>query len=160
MAILVDSSVFWTLAVSLVSTLSPNVCMATKEKRFRAMFGVKNDICGKLWTLCLPLLPEGVSPVHLLWALYFLKHYNTECVNAAFAKCDEKTFRKWCWIVIEALAGLELVSLESSALFIAVCHFIWECLSMSSTAILAVSMTNLTLYALCATDGMGESVQG
>lgn len=123
MAIPVDPGVLWTLAVSLVSTLSTNVSMDTKEKRFKAVFGVKHDICVRLWTLCLPLLPEGVRPVHLLWALYFLKQYNTECVNAAFANCDEKTFRTWCWVVIDVLAGLELVSSNSLALSIAVSHF-------------------------------------
>jgi hypothetical protein len=85
--------------------------MATKQ-RVKKIFGVKADICAKLWTLCLPLLPQSVSPVHLLWALYFLKQYSTEEVNASFAKCDEKMFRKWCWTIIHILAMLELVSLQ------------------------------------------------
>jgi hypothetical protein len=48
-------------------------------------------------------------PVHLLWALMFLKQYNTEEVTASMAGCDKKTFRLWCWLVVRVLADMELV---------------------------------------------------
>ena len=47
------------------------------------------------------------KPVHLLWALLFLKAYNREEMNAAMCGCDEKTFRKWSWFYVEAMADLD-----------------------------------------------------
>ena len=76
----IEPAVFWTFAATLVATLSANIAIKTKERRFKEFFGTNVEICAKLWTLCLPLLPESASPVHLLWALYFLKQYNTEGV--------------------------------------------------------------------------------
>jgi hypothetical protein len=103
----------WALAATLATNLSTQISEKTKERRFRELFGINAEICAKLWLLCLPLLPESASPVHLLWALYFLRQYSIEGINASFAKCDEKTFRKWCWIMIGVLASLELVCLHS-----------------------------------------------
>jgi len=108
----IEPAVFWTLAATLVATLSANISTKTKERRYKEFFGISAENCARLWTLCLPLLPESASPVHLLWALYFLKKYSTEGVNASFAKCDEKTFRKWCWTMIGILAMLDLVRLH------------------------------------------------
>jgi hypothetical protein len=48
-------------------------------------------------------------PVHLLWALMFLKQYNKEEVNASMAGCDEKTFRLWSWLVIRVIADLDML---------------------------------------------------
>jgi hypothetical protein len=121
----IEPAVFWTFAATLVATLSANISIKTKERRFKEFFGINAEICAKLWTLCLPLLPESASPVHLLWALYFLKQYNTEGVSASFANCDEKTFRKWCWIMIDILAMLELVSLHSPFIF---AFSLWDCM--------------------------------
>ena len=73
------------------------------ERRFRAMFGVTPHICSILWNMSLPILPRGLKPIHLLWALFVLKVYATEHVNCFFAGCSEKTFRKWCWTMIEVL---------------------------------------------------------
>jgi hypothetical protein len=51
--------------------------------------------------------PNGFKPVHLLWGLLFLHLYNSEPVNCTRVACDEKTFRKWAWFVVCALADLE-----------------------------------------------------
>jgi hypothetical protein len=82
----IEPALFWTLAATLVAILSTTISIKMKERRFKENFGINAEICDKLWVLCLPLLPESASPVHLLWALYFLKQYNTEGVNASFAK--------------------------------------------------------------------------
>ena len=31
-------------------------------------------------------------------------------MNAAFFKVDEKTFRKWCWIFVDIISELQIVS--------------------------------------------------
>ena len=106
---LIDPSIFWALGSALSGNLTGKVSATTKDRQFWKIFGVSAPTCSKVWNLCVPELPEGVSPVHLLWTLYFLKQYGLEEVNAAFAQCDEKTFRKWCWIMIKTIAELELV---------------------------------------------------
>ena len=106
---LIDPSVFWALGSALSGNLAGRGSATTKERRFRKIFGVCAETCCKVWNLCVPDLPETTSPVHLLWTLYFLKQYGLEEVNSAFAQCDEKTFRKWCWIMIKTIAELDLV---------------------------------------------------
>jgi len=39
-----------------------------------------------------------------------LKLYNPERAQAPVCGVDEKTYRKWVWIALEALAELDLVS--------------------------------------------------
>ena len=106
----VDELVFETLASAIMASLAITVSLPTKQRRFRAFFGTTASICSRLWSLCSHILiAEGAMPVHLLWALMFLKQYNTEEVNASMAGCDEKTFRRWCWLVVHVLADIELV---------------------------------------------------
>ena len=105
-----DSIVFTALAATLVLSLNGAASEKTQERRFKKVFGVSAATCARLWNLCLPSLPSCALPIHLLWALYWLKQYSLEEVNAAFVSCDEKTFRKWCWIVVEELSNLDLVS--------------------------------------------------
>jgi hypothetical protein len=106
---LIDASVFWALGSTLSGNLSGKISAKTKDRRFRKIFGVCAETCCKVRNLCVPDLPEKTSPLHLLWTLYFLKQYGLEEFNSAFAQCDEKTFRKWCWIMIKTIAELDLV---------------------------------------------------
>jgi len=50
----------------------------------------------------------------LLWASHFLKTYGTESTLASQIGVDEKTFRKWTWILVYAIADLapEVVSVK------------------------------------------------
>ena len=84
--------------------LSTNVWL----QRFRAHFCVTPSLCAEIWAR-LAFQPSG-KPIHLLWALLFLKTYSTEHVHAAFCQVDEKTFRKWAWIYIKLIEGLPIVS--------------------------------------------------
>ena len=53
-------------------------------------------------------MPSGVGFKHLLWALFFLKVYETEENSAnAVGKVDEKTYREWSWRFVEAISYLE-----------------------------------------------------
>jgi hypothetical protein len=93
----------------------PNVASFTSKtflRRFSGLFGCSPLICSKLWSLLqldgyLNNLAAGKQhPRHLLWALLFLKQYNPEEVNSQMCHCDEKTYRKWVWIVVKAIAEL------------------------------------------------------
>jgi hypothetical protein len=82
----------------------------TCKRRFRSLFGISTRICVLIWTLLSKQLGCEARPVHLHWTLFFLKHYSVEEVNAAFAGVNEKTYRKWTWLMLEELAKLNLVS--------------------------------------------------
>jgi hypothetical protein len=47
----------------------------------------------------------GTTPI--LWALLLLKLYLPENVNAAMTGPDEKTFRKWSWLVVGLISDIE-----------------------------------------------------
>jgi hypothetical protein len=81
-----------------------------RRTRYRAHFGVDPWLVSYLWFLICTYaqpFPNGFKPVHLLWGLLFLHLYNSEPVNCTRVACDEKTFRKWAWFVVCALADLE-----------------------------------------------------
>lgn len=79
-------------------------------RRYKAMFGVTPNVCHIIWKLIQPNLPKGSVPIHLLWALYFLKNYNSEEVNRVVLRADEKTIRKWVWVFVDHLSRLRVVS--------------------------------------------------
>ena len=77
--------------------------------RFKATFGTTPTVCCIIWDLLITTeyLPDNGRPFHLLWALMFLNLYCAESVHAALADCDEKTFRKWSWLFVDAISYLE-----------------------------------------------------
>ena len=79
------------------------------KRRFRAMFGVSTLVCSVIWNLFLHKIPDGASPVHLLWALMFIKVYASEATHRAISKADEKTFRKWSSRFVEIIANRKVV---------------------------------------------------
>ena len=82
-------------------------------RRFRSFFGVDPIHCTMVWTILDGYnfngsRPNGMKPVHLLWALLFLKSYACDDILCALAGgVDKKTFRKWCWFFIRAVSSIE-----------------------------------------------------
>ena len=77
-----------------------------KDRMFRANFGCSSKTASIVWKLlcryCMAQFLLNATPFHFLWALYFLKNYSSENVNASFAGVDENTWRLWTWrMVIE-----------------------------------------------------------
>jgi hypothetical protein len=87
---------------------------ATQRRRFVSFYGASSRVCHQLWHLLLKAQIMAEFPAlkqeHLLWALFFLKVYGTENVQASIVAVDEKTYRKWIWIVIEWMSNLDVVS--------------------------------------------------
>ena len=91
-------------------------------RRFRAFFGVKPMVCVVVWLLLKKQRWFENNKVtepkkeHLLWAMRFMKTYNTEEIHAAEVKKVEKTWRKWTWLYVEGIASVanEVVSFISS----------------------------------------------
>jgi hypothetical protein len=94
--------------------LARNKLSGVSMRRYREMFGCSPFLCSVIWEYLidggqLVAATRGIRSEHLLWALMFLKLYQTEAVSALVCRCDEKTYRKWIWIVIRALADVDVV---------------------------------------------------
>lgn len=85
---------------------------ANFNRKFRSCFGASVLVLTIAWNTLevQKLLPAEGHPKHLLWMCAFLKTYSSENVYAAWFKVSEKTFRKWVWLFLEAVAKIELVS--------------------------------------------------
>ena len=72
-------------------------------------------------------MPRGVKPVHLLWALMFLKLYCSESVLCTLASegdaVDEKTLRKWVWLFLPAIADIASDVVSSAYCLYVMAHF-------------------------------------
>ena len=93
------------------------------KRRFVSYFGVDEHCCSVLWHKLHSNDPAGLvgwRPHHLLDALFFLKVYVSEEVAAGFARCDEKTLRKWNWTVLKAISYLPCVRKHN---FLFLVHF-------------------------------------
>jgi hypothetical protein len=92
-------------------------------KRFKAHFGTSPGVCSYIWSLIFPSLhrnheSHGVQFFHLLWGLMFLKVYETDSVLAGIVGgIDEKTFRKWKWILVKAISDLKSTVVSVSIKF-------------------------------------------
>ncbi|KAL3795507.1 LOW QUALITY PROTEIN: hypothetical protein ACHAW5_011307 [Stephanodiscus triporus] len=88
----------------------PQIRNDTFERRWKSAFGASPEVCCLLWNKINPYktMPTGVDPKHLLWALYFLTVYDTEHNSAhSLGKVDEKTYRKWSELFVDAISYLE-----------------------------------------------------
>jgi hypothetical protein len=132
----VEKDGFEACAGMLLSNVCTSLACGTRNRCFHACFGETFSICAALWSLCLPFLPTGTLPIHLLWVLYFLKVYTTENHNASVAGVDEKTFRKWTWIVVYAIAAIPDLVRNTFLL-----HFSWLVPSLSSLIAAITSVT-------------------
>lgn len=72
---------------------------------FRAHYGTSPEVVSHLWGR-ISLVQSGVMHKHVLWALLFMKVYSTEHVLSGIVNCNEKTFRKWIWIVIPIISEI------------------------------------------------------
>jgi len=79
------------------------------QRRWVSFYGVSPDLCCIIWRkLDAHKSIIGAQYKHLMWALYFMKVYGNEENNSNFAGgVDEKTFRKWSHIFVEAISFLE-----------------------------------------------------
>ncbi|CAJ1939791.1 unnamed protein product [Cylindrotheca closterium] len=75
-----------------------------------SLIGTPYRVAAELWNMINPLendqIPQEAHPNHLLWTLCFLKNYCSEPVMVRLVGfVDPKTFRKWVWIFIPAIAA-------------------------------------------------------
>ena len=76
------------------------------DRDFRSFFGCSPVTCGTIWVKC-DGFSKSTKPKHLLWALLFLKSYETEkklCVLVGIS-CRQK-YRETVWPIIYKLSSL------------------------------------------------------
>ena len=79
----------------------------TDLKQFRSFYGCSPSNCAILWAkIRQKKLAPRAEPKHLLWALMFLKLYNTEEAFAGFLGVDKDTFSEWLFHLVKAIAKL------------------------------------------------------
>ena len=77
-------------------------CATTRV--FVSHFGAPADVIARLWNLCRQHFTEHTRPFHLLWALLFIKTYQTEDILSRQVGCKcRRTYRKYVWRVLEAI---------------------------------------------------------
>ena len=91
---------------------APVVGLIQEQNRFFVdLIGVKWHICAIIWEMIYPDLFTQNGPhikrEHLLWCLVFLKNYSKNSRDAKICKTTYKTFSKWVWIVMTAIADIE-----------------------------------------------------
>ena len=102
---------------------SVNDFRAIDYERFKATFGVTPSVCAIAYNRMVsylrrhPARPafDRLSPIHMLWALYFLKQYPRQRqVATILGRVSFVTFRKWTHFVILNLANMkdEVVSIN------------------------------------------------
>lgn len=70
------------------------------ELLFKRMFGVVAAICASIYPMIWTNLRtcngfQTIEPKHLLWALYWMKHYTSESAISNMVATSAKTLRKW-----------------------------------------------------------------
>ena len=91
----------------------------TEDRIFRETFGCGVIIALTTWEMMsdADLLPTNGCLHHFMWALMFMKVYGKEMTMCALAGAiDPKTWRKWTWLFIAAISGLEPFVVSSSIL--------------------------------------------
>ena len=80
-----------------------------KRDAWMSYFGATPGVAAELWNRMVGhgiLVPDS-RPRYLLWALLFLRVYNTEKMNRFTSRVSEKTFREWSRYFVERIVDLE-----------------------------------------------------
>jgi hypothetical protein len=118
---------FYRLGKEVQNRSGQKLCVdATEERRFREFFGTSVPTAINAWNLLNEhnKLDEGSEVSHMLWSMYFMKCYpRTQEACAAAGQADSgavdpKTWKKYIWPMIYALADLEA---EVVSLFLFIC---------------------------------------
>ena len=92
-----------------------------QHRIFKAHFAVSPLVCLKAWGLICEYRKEFGKyprnlrePKHLLWALYFIKVYNTNKCCETWADATDKTFRCRAWDILEQLSDIALLKVSKT----------------------------------------------
>ena len=112
---------FLMLGRELQNKRGPPGSWASAEQDFREFFGAGCVVVAILWRMLGEhnLIPEGGKIVHLLWTLHFFRAYPKTGHACAVAgglggNIDSKTYRKYVWKFIYAIADAESIMVSCS----------------------------------------------
>jgi hypothetical protein len=85
---------------------------ATFNDRWISHFNTEPEVCLQLWTMIRENPVDGLDeydfqPKHVLWALLFLKLYNTYTVLSGMCDCHEDTYSDWTWRILKVIMYFE-----------------------------------------------------
>ena len=76
------------------------------DRDFRSLYGCSPVVCATIWVKCRFNIKKNLLPKHLLWALMFLKLYETERVHITIAGiADRQLFCEKVWPIVEEIAA-------------------------------------------------------
>ena len=79
-----------------------------QDRIFRSQFGISWFVCEDVWMMLNGHWPNSKrEPKHLLWALLFMKVYRNEATCCRLVGTSIKTYRKWVWELLDAVADLK-----------------------------------------------------
>jgi hypothetical protein len=73
------------------------------DRQWQAMFGISVAVINFIWLQL--AVTDVVEPIHLLWAIYYLRQYPTWDVMGAMWRVHPVTLQKAVWPVINSLAA-------------------------------------------------------
>ena len=104
-----DEIAFITLA-AFVTHREDNFDTQAAKLQFRRAFGVSADLASIVWGVVvlehLHQIDVAVEPIHLLWALLFLKQYLTGLMLKAVTGKTRKTAMKYIWAMVGVMAQM------------------------------------------------------
>ena len=94
----------------------------TRMRSFLAMFGINPFHMLLIWRKLREHrhLPRGALPMHMLWALMFLKTNCGEAMLEKVVQATAKTIRKWKWKFVIAIGNLKRIVVSNLC-----CYFIY-----------------------------------
>jgi len=112
---IVEVEDFYRIGKELQNRSGTNIgAIHNEDRRFREFFGCGARVALAVWTLLIQYdyLPDDGMILHMLWALFFMKVYpkqegGSSAAGGSSGVIDPKTWRKYIWPFIEAIAYLE-----------------------------------------------------
>jgi hypothetical protein len=98
---------------------SKSISSESLDRRIRNAFGFGSNTLTLIWNIMVSeeKLPVDCLCKHLLWALSYVKSYNTYDMYLTLYSVSKNTFCTWVWKVLDALSSLEnVVSSVSSVI--------------------------------------------
>lgn len=75
------------------------------DQDFKALFGVRPEICTAMWQLMEIPSKTGIPPKHLLWSLLVMTVHAKEMALCVMTQMTPKTHQKWVWKLLPRMAG-------------------------------------------------------
>ena len=109
--LLIDSKIFLQEYALIDKKDMKNIFSASFLSSFTGVFGVSPHVCSILWGMLKKNKSNNVKHNHLLWTLYFLRHYPTHNQMSSWTGCSRVTTAKVIWPIIGKISELKMVSI-------------------------------------------------